>query len=111
RCTGYVETRCLRKGEVRRREFSPVGNLASVYGGGSPPAHWDVFVGAAPRSRKEETKDAIEEVWAAWVDIDLPDAEKRLNEFEPKPGIVVSTGTTGHRHAYWPLSEATDPET
>ena len=109
-CKGFIETRCLRNGEVQRRDFAPVGDEHLVYGIGGAAARWDVFVGVAPRSRKEGTKAAVEQVWSAWVDLDSPDAAQSLVDFALKPSVIISSGSRGHLHLYWPLSEPAEPE-
>ena len=75
----------------------------------SPAASWDVYVGVAPRTREEGTKDAIEEIWAAFVDIDDAGGAGRLATFELPPSLVVASGSQGHLHAYWPLEEPATP--
>ena len=70
----------------------------------------DVYFGVAPRSREAGTKDAVQAAWAAWVDLDTPEAATRLEDFELQPAIVVSSGSNGHRHAYWPLAKPAKPE-
>ena len=109
--TGLIETRCLRDGHFQRRFFVSADAHCEVYGVSSTTAQWDVFVGAAPRSRKEGEKDAVIEVWAAWIDIDSPNGAERLSAFPLKPSLVVASGTPGHVHAYWGLREAADPAT
>lgn len=107
---GFIETRCLCDGEVQRQDFNPSDHELHVLGVNSPSGTWDMFVGVAPRSRKEGTKAAVRGVWAAWVDLDVPDAADRLAHFELEPSLVVSSGTPGHLHAYWPLTEPAEPE-
>ena len=69
----------------------------------------DVFIGAAPRVRRQGSADAIERSWALWVDLDQPDALARLEAFEPAPSIVLMTGSPGHALALWPLRHALTP--
>jgi RepB DNA-primase from phage plasmid len=106
---GFVETRCLRDGEVLRRDFEAIKRKREAMGVNFPPADVDLFIGVAPRSRKEGTKAAVEEVWAVWVDLDRADATDVLERFEPQPALVVATGTPGHLQAYWPLTEPAAP--
>jgi hypothetical protein len=69
-----------------------------------------VYVGAAPRVRRNGTKDDVEPVWTLWTDADTPDAAGALRAFSPLPSIVIRSGTTDHLHAWrqldGPLSSA-----
>jgi len=64
----------------------------------------NVFVGVAPRVRREGYASAVERVWTLWVDIDHEENLRKLAQFNPQPAIVVRSGSGG-AHAYWPLSE------
>ena len=64
----------------------------------------DVYVGVAPRRARAGGKDAIERLWALWVDLDQPDAAAALERLPVAPSIVIASGTAGHLHAYWSLS-------
>lgn len=70
----------------------------------------DVYVGAAPRVRKQGTKDAVHRGWILWIDLDEPDAIDLLEAFTPAPSIVLLTGSPGHALAIWPLRTALAPE-
>jgi hypothetical protein len=63
----------------------------------------DVYVGVAPRRLRAGGKDAIEQVWALWADLDQVDAAKRLEQLPVAPAIVIASGSPGHLHAYWTL--------
>jgi hypothetical protein len=65
----------------------------------------DVYVGCAPRTRRHGGRDAVDRAFVLWVDCDGEDAVAALAEFEPAPAIVISSGTGGNCHAYWPLTE------
>ena len=69
----------------------------------------DVYVGAAPRTRREGTLDAIERVWSLWADCDNDTAVERLRHFKPLPSIVLRSGTDNRVHAYWPLNSPIPP--
>jgi hypothetical protein len=63
----------------------------------------DVYVGVAPRRLRAGGKDAIEQVWALWADLDRVDAANRLERLPVPPSIVIASGSPGHLHAYWTL--------
>ena len=65
----------------------------------------DVYVGCAPRTRRHGGRDAVEHAFVLWADCDGQDAVAALNLFAPRPSIVISSGTGGNCHAYWPLTE------
>ena len=61
-------------------------------------------MGVAPRRARAGGKDAIERLWALWVDLDQVDAAAALERLPVAPSIVIASGTPGHLHAYWTLS-------
>jgi RepB DNA-primase from phage plasmid len=65
----------------------------------------NLFIGAAPRVRKNGTARAVERVWTLWADLDGQGALDRLGAFQPLPSIVIRTGSAASAHAYWPLRE------
>ena len=69
----------------------------------------DVYVGVAPRRLRAGGKDAIDRVWALWADVDQVDAANRLARLPVAPAIVIASGSPGHVHAYWPLSQPVTP--
>lgn len=69
----------------------------------------DVYIGAAPRVRRDGTAAAIERVWCAWADLDGRAAIERLRDFRPLPSIVIRTGSEDHAHVFWPLGSAVRP--
>jgi hypothetical protein len=109
-CRGFVETRCIKDGKAFARDFHPISRAGRAYSANRGRAETaDVYLGVAPRVRKEGTKDAVEEVYAVWVDLDRPDAALALAEFAPQPSLVLASGTEGHLHAYWYLEGAAGP--
>lgn len=65
----------------------------------------DVFVGVLPRWRRGGGRDAVAGgARTVWVDLDAPEAARRLEAFEPAPHLAVASGGPGHVHAYWLLS-------
>jgi hypothetical protein len=65
----------------------------------------DVYVGCAPRTRRFGGRDAIDGGFVLWADCDGSDAVRALEGFDPRPAIVVASGTGDNRHAYWRLTE------
>jgi hypothetical protein len=68
----------------------------------------DVYVGCAPRTRKAGGRDAVARGFALWVDCDGDAAAHALARFQPRPSIVIGSGSGSNRHAYWPLAEPLD---
>lgn len=89
---------------MARQEFFDVGNLeAAASYTALIRKRGDVFVGAAPRTRKSGSKDAVTRCWALWADCDAPESVERLAEFQPRPTLIVASGTPGRRQAWWAL--------
>ena len=65
--------------------------------------HTDVYVGCIPRRRRAGGRDALERGWVLWADCDDPAALEALAAFEPRPSIIVRSGSATNAHAYWPL--------
>lgn len=70
----------------------------------------DTYVGVAPRTTRAGGLEAIEHVWALWVDCDSAESVRQLAAFRPLPSVVIRSGTAGHAHAYWPLREPIPPK-
>lgn len=70
----------------------------------------DVFIGAAPRSRPEGGRAAIEQVWCLWADCDDPAAVHALEQFTPAPTAIVRSGTGTNSHAWWALDAPITPD-
>lgn len=110
--TGFIEIRCIKKDNPTKQYFYPsieklrndldcLENLNKQ--------RWNIFVGVAPRSAQEGTKEAVRAVTTLWIDVDgenfdggKEDALKRITAFPVKPSMVVDSGH-GY-HAYWLLS-------
>jgi hypothetical protein len=65
----------------------------------------DVYIAVAPRRERRGGKSAIERTWVLWVDLDETTAREPITRPEIPPGIVIESGSPGHRHLYWPLSD------
>lgn len=64
----------------------------------------DVYVGCAPRSRRQGTKDAVSQVWVLWAECDGAESARRLQHFRPLPALVIASGSGPNCHGYWPLT-------
>src|ERR1017187_2325939 len=65
--------------------------------------HTDVYVGVTPRRHRHGGRSAIRRAWVLWADLDQPDPTDPISRVPVAPGVVISSGTPGHRHLYWPL--------
>jgi hypothetical protein len=70
----------------------------------------DVYVGCAPRTRRAGGRDAVDRGCVLWVDCDGDASAHALACFDPRPSIVIGSGSGSNRHAYWPLAEPLDRE-
>src|SRR3954470_9538170 len=69
----------------------------------------DVYVGCAPRSRRQGTKDAVSQVWALWVECDGDESARQLQRFRPQPALIIASGSGSNCHGYWPLTAPLGP--
>jgi hypothetical protein len=63
----------------------------------------DVYCGVLLRWHRAGGRDAVTRSHLAFVEIDRIDALDRLQRFARLPTMIVSSGTSGHAHAYWAL--------
>jgi hypothetical protein len=70
----------------------------------------DVYIGVLLRTRRRGGRDAVHTSHLLFAEIDQPDADARLARFRCPPCARVSSGTDGHRHAYWVLQNVVDAE-
>jgi CHC2 zinc finger len=69
----------------------------------------EVFVGVLPRARPGgRTADVVERSSVLWADCDTSASVAALASFEPRPSMVVASGSDEHLHAYWFLREPVD---
>lgn len=97
---GFIEIRSI---PAEFREWLPLDDLTIT---SKLPEDTNIYFGVATRREGEGTKDSIVEVPAVWTDIDFmstsqDDAVKKLERFQLKPSIVISSGN-GY-HVYWLL--------
>jgi hypothetical protein len=71
-------------------------------------AKTDLYLGVAPRTRQEGTRDAVKRLHVLYVDADTPEAIAALEEFEPAPSVVIGSGSG--QHAYWSLWPPASPD-
>ncbi len=62
----------------------------------------DVYVGCGPRTHRKGGGNAVPRLFVLFVDCDSPEAIAALEQFEPRPTVIVHSGRG--RHAYWQLS-------
>jgi hypothetical protein len=105
--SSFIEIRPFdRDMQPRERSFIPVrerheaGHRISMLA-----AEHNVYVGVAPRVRKDGTAAAVERVWTLWADCDGDAVLERLRDFRTAPSIEICSGSDDHVHAYWPLRE------
>jgi hypothetical protein len=65
--------------------------------------HTDVYVGVTPRRHRHGGRSAIHRAWVLWADLDQPDGTHPGAGVPVAPGVIIYSGTPGHRHLYWPL--------
>jgi RepB DNA-primase N-terminal domain len=103
----YAELR-TRRGRGMAQSFYPVRDTAAIAAAIADVGR-RVYLGVAPRTRREGTRAAIERVHALWADCDGEAAVDALRHFAPLPAIVLGSGSAGNVHAYWPLLDAAGP--
>lgn len=67
--------------------------------------HTDAYVGVAPRRHRRGGRAAIQRAWVLWADLDKPDTGELATRLPVAPGVIVRSGSVGHRHLYWPLTQ------
>lgn len=65
----------------------------------------DTYVGVLLRDARAGGKEHVSCSHLVWVEIDAPDSAQRLADAPQPPTMVVTSGTPGHLHLYWALSE------
>jgi len=63
----------------------------------------EVYIGAAPRTRRRGRAEDVDRLYCVWADCDTPESVERLRAFRPLPNIVNRSGTAGRLHAWWQL--------
>jgi len=105
--TGLVEYRYRdRTTRAWRQEFRPAGEV----GAAPDVTRHDIFVGCVPRLHASGRRNAMAAGGALWVDCDDEASVATLASFAVPPSLVVASGSTGHRHAYWRLPHLLSPQ-
>jgi hypothetical protein len=66
----------------------------------------EVFVGVLPRAhRGGRLADVVKRASVLWADCDTSASVAAHARFEPRPSMVVASGSDQHLHAYWFLQE------
>ena len=65
----------------------------------------DTYVGVLLRDGRAGGKEHVSRSHLVWIEIDAPDSAQRLADAPQPPTMVVTSGTPGHLHVYWALSE------
>ena len=71
--------------------------------------HRDVYIATCPREREDGTAGAVARAHCVWVDCDNASSVERLRAFQPRPSLVIRSGSddgeTPCMHAWWQLAE------
>jgi RepB DNA-primase from phage plasmid len=110
--SGLIELRPIRRGGgAGKQQFLPLGDGDGAAATATELGQtYDCYFGVAPRTRQDGSKTSVAEVPAVWVDIDEPGGPLALATFELPPSIVVASGSSDGRHAYWVLDAPTTPQ-
>lgn len=104
-----VEVRFRVASGMRQAFFTAGGSRAVVDAVAALATRTDVFVGVLPRVRRRgRLEDVVERGGVVWADCDTIASADALRSFEPRPSMVVASGSGQHRHAYWFLRESVD---
>lgn len=103
----YIDLRWMPRGGWMRRRFVPACELeraADLIERLAP--HADVYVGVALREGdRHGGRSAIGAGHLLHLECDRPGVRCRLASFAHPPTMVIASGSPGHLHAYWHLSE------
>ncbi len=67
-------------------------------------AHSDVYVGCALRVRPRGTRRDLAPTALLWADCDDSRSLAAARAFTPQASMIVASGSLGHAHAYWQLT-------
>lgn len=98
-------------GTLLARFFIPVADERSAWRIVRLGERTDVYVGCVPRIRRSGTRQDISPPRVLWADCDHPGALHALRSLHTPPAMIISSGSSGHAHAYWPLTRPVDPST
>jgi len=102
-----VEVRFRVASGMRQGFFTAGASRALVDAVAALAMRTDVFVGLLPRVRRRgRLEDVVERGGVVWADCDTSASAAARRSFEPRPSMVVASGSSQHRHAYWFLQES-----
>ncbi len=107
---GLLELRARRPGGMTQRFYSARELRRAADEVLALAARTDVYVGCLPRRRRAGGRDALRSGWVLWVDCDDQGAVDALTAFQPRPSMIVCSGSEDHAHAYWPLRRPAEPD-
>lgn len=65
----------------------------------------DTYIGVLLRDGRAGGKEHVSRSHLVWAEIDAPDSAQRVADAPQPPTMIVTSGTPGHLHLYWALSE------
>ncbi len=101
-CSGFLELRHLPSGGPPAQQFGALDDDLTGLCRWGTDLGVNVYFGVYPRTRKEGTADAVAPQ-VSWVFCDL-DGDGRPMPQALAPTIVVDSGSPGHKHCYWRLT-------
>jgi hypothetical protein len=106
----FVEIRYRRRRGMGQR-FLPAGRLDQLEAAiGTLARTSDTYVGVLARDRPNGGRHAVPDGRLVWVEVDALAAHALLERAPAPPTLTVASGTPGHLHAYWRLSEPASGE-
>lgn len=107
---GLLEIRARRPDGMSQRFVAAAGVAAAAGQIRALGARTDVYVGVLLRDRRAGGRDAISGGRVVFVEVDAAAGRDLLRRAPAPPSIVVASGTPGHLHAYWLLSDRVSAE-
>ena len=108
-CAGFLELRLLPNDGEPSQQFRPLGDGLDWLCKWGPGGRVDVYFGVYPRTRSAGTADAVAPE-VSWLFCDLDGSERPMPQ-ALAPTIIVESGTAGHFHSYWHLTQPIDVAT
>ena len=102
-CTGFLELRHIPQGGDVSQQFRPLGDELSWLDKWGAGGRVDMYFGVYPRTRSAGTADAVAPE-VSWLFSDLDGSDMPMPQ-ALAPTIIVESGTAGHFHCYWHLTQ------